>query len=147
MTDHSPLNPDYKIDVARSFAKQGMMETLNAELTEVSAGTVTITAPIGPQTSQQDGFAHAGLLWTVGDSAAGYATLSLMGAEERVLTVEMKINLLSPAVGDTITAVGRVIRFGRNLCTSAAEIYTHGPNGKKHVATMIGTTTRLRPDG
>lgn len=146
MTDQIPLNPDFRQDVTASFSKQGMMQTLKAALTDVEAGTVTIAAPIGAETSQQDGFAHAGMLWSIGDSAAGYATLTLMGAEERVLTVEMKINLLSPAVGDSITAVGRVIRFGRNLCTSAAEIYAHGPKGTKHVATMIGTTTRLRPE-
>ena len=59
---------------------------------------------------QQHGAGHAGLAFSLGDSAAGYAALSVMAAGSEVMTVEMKINLLSPALGDRLVAEGRVLR-------------------------------------
>ncbi len=140
----SPSNPDFESDVRRLFETSGMLHTLGAELVSVAPGRVTLAAPIRPETSQQDGFAHAGLGWTLGDSAAGSAAFSLMAADERVLTVEMKTNLLAPAVGDRLVAEGRVIRFGGRICTVASEVFAEGPEGRVHVATMLGTMARLR---
>ena len=91
---------------------------------------------------QQDGFAHAGFGWSLGDSAAGYAAFSLMAPGERVLTVEMKINLLRPAAGDTLRATGRVLRFGRTLCTAASELHVLRDGTAHHIATMLGTMSR-----
>ncbi|MCP5074239.1 MAG: PaaI family thioesterase [Rhodobacteraceae bacterium] len=140
----TPLNPDYDTFVRETFSSQGMMHTIGAEISGVSAGRVIITAPVQQQTSQQDGFAHAGLGWTIGDSAAGFAALSLMGAGERVLTVEMKTNLMAPAQGERLVAEGRVLRFGGRICTVASDVYAEGPDGRVHIATMLGTMARLR---
>ncbi len=60
---------------------------------------MTLAAPIRPEVSQQHGFAHAGFAWTLGDSAAGYSPLSLLGPGTEVLTAEMKVDLLAPAAG------------------------------------------------
>ena len=140
----TPLNPDYEICVREAFETQGMMRTLGARLTSVTPGHVTITAPIRAETSQQDGFGHAGLGWTIGDSAAGFAAFSLMGADERVLTVEMKTNLMAPAAGEYLVATGRVLRFGGRICTVASDVYAQRPQGRVHVATMLGTMARVR---
>ena len=61
-----------------SFARQGLMQTLGAELSAIAEGRVVITAPITPAASQQHGFAHAGMTFALGDSAAGYSALTLM---------------------------------------------------------------------
>jgi acyl-coenzyme A thioesterase PaaI-like protein len=61
--------------VHASFARQGAMATVGAELAGVAAGRVTITLPIGPRLSQQDGFPHAGVVISALDSACGYAAL------------------------------------------------------------------------
>lgn len=121
------------------------MQTFSATLVSVEPGNVTIKAPVTREVSQQDGFPHAGFGWSLGDSAAGFSALSLMAPGERVLTVEMKTNLLSPATGDILVAEGRVIRFGRNICTVSAEIHTEIADGPvfKHVATMLGTMIRV----
>ena len=71
--------------------------------------------------------------------AAGYAALSVMAAGSEVMTVEMKINLLSPAVGDRLVAEGRVIRPGRRIVAVASDVFAEGDKGRKHVATLLGT--------
>jgi uncharacterized protein (TIGR00369 family) len=134
-----PRNPDFEAVVRASFARQGMMRLLGAEIASLEPGRCTVAAPIRPETSQQQGFAHAGLAWTLGDSAAGYSALSLLGPGEEVLTTEMKINLLAPARGSRLVAEGRVVRPGRRLLVVAADVFAEDAGTRRHVATMLGT--------
>jgi acyl-coenzyme A thioesterase PaaI-like protein len=57
----APLDPAAAVRVRASFARQGAMATLGAEVTDVVAGRVAIALPIEPRLSQQDGFLHAGV--------------------------------------------------------------------------------------
>jgi len=54
------VDPDEFARVRASFARQGAMATIGAELADVAAGRVAIALPIEPRLSQQDGFLHAG---------------------------------------------------------------------------------------
>jgi uncharacterized protein (TIGR00369 family) len=136
----SAPDPDYQQKVLTSFARQGMMRTLGATLIDVSPGRCVIAAPIRPETGQQHGFSHAGLAWSIGDSAAGYAALSLVMPGREVLTSEMKINLLAPARGLRLVAEGRVLRAGRRLIVVASDVHAEDSDGeRRHVATMLGT--------
>ena len=56
------------------------------------------------------------------DTACGFAAHSLMPAGARVLTVELKINLLAPAIG-TLRVVGQVTRSGRTLSVCTGDAY------------------------
>ena len=78
-----PRNPDFDAVVRASFARQGMMRLLEATIADLAPGRCMLSAPIRPETSQQHGFAHAGLAWSLGDSAAGYAALSLLARATR----------------------------------------------------------------
>lgn len=125
--------------ITRSFAAQTMMQTLGARLAGISAGEVRIEAPILPGLRQQQGFGHAGLTFTIGDSAAGYAALSLMPDDRDVLTAEIKINLLAPAVGDLLIATGRVIKPGRRLIVVSAEVMAQAGDKMTLIAVLQGT--------
>ena len=74
--------------ITESFAAQSMMTTLGAELSEITAGLVRITAPILPGSRQQQGFGHAGLTFAIGDSAAGYAALTMLPRDQTWQKVE-----------------------------------------------------------
>ena len=130
---------DLETRIRDSFARQTMMQTLGATLAAVTPGHVIITAPVLPTTLQQHGAGHAGLAFSIGDSAAGYSALSLMPDEAEVMTVEMKINLMSPAVGDRLVAEGRVIRPGRRIMVVAADVWAETDGARKHVAMLQGT--------
>ncbi len=58
----------------------------------------------------------------IADSAAGYAASTLTGADTEVLTVEYKLNLLAPADGQLLIAEGSVVRYGRTLIVTKAEV-------------------------
>ena len=137
--DLKAQDPNYARKVAESFAKQSMMATFGAELTKVAPGEVEITAPILPGARQQHGFAHAALTFAIGDSAAGYAALSILPQEMEVLTAETKINLLAPAKGERLIARGRVIKQGRRLLVVQAAVYALQDGTETQVALMQGT--------
>ena len=121
--------------IYKSFERQTMMQTLGAQLVEVRAGYVEIIAPILPGSLQQHGYAHAALIFAIGDSAAGYAALSVMGEEFEVLTAEMKINLLAPGRDGPLRAVGTVEKSGRRLIVVRADVF----DGEAKVALLQGS--------
>jgi uncharacterized protein (TIGR00369 family) len=136
-------DPDYAARVTRSFAKQGIMTTIGATLERVAPGEVEIALPIGPAVSQQHGFAHAGAVATIADSAAGYAALTLMPPSAGVLTAEFKINLVAPASGERLVAVGRVVKAGRTLTIAQSEVHAEAAGHRRLVALLTATLMSL----
>jgi uncharacterized protein (TIGR00369 family) len=143
--DFQPRFPGYEAKLRASFARQTIMRTFGAEMVEVAPGRAVLAAPIGPGVLQQHGFAHAGLTFTLGDSAAGYAALSLLSEPEEVLTAEMKINLLAPAAGEGLVAEGSVVRAGRRLIVVQARVFAEGGGARREVALLQGTMLPAAP--
>ncbi|MCF6444989.1 PaaI family thioesterase [Nereida sp. MMG025] len=125
-------------NIRDSFDKQALMATFQARMTRIEEGEVEICAPILPLATQQHGFAHAGMTFAIGDSAAGYAALTMMPKGQDVLTTEMKINLMRPAGGDMLRAVGTVLKAGRLLTVVEAKVYADGKLCAALQGTMIG---------
>lgn len=138
------MNPIEK-KVRASFARQGMMATLSAEITAVGAGTVEIRCPFDKRLSQQNGFAHAGVITSLLDSACGYAALSVAPADGEVLSVEFKVNLLAPAVGEAFVARAAVKRAGKTLTICAGDAFAVKGGGEKLIATMLATVMNMKP--
>lgn len=135
----TPDNPEFKKRVQHSFDRQQAMSTLGASIISIEPGVVSIRLPFNEALTQQHGFIHAGIISTILDSACGYAAFSLMPKNAAVLTIEYKINLLSPAQGDWFEAVGVVKKPGRNITVADGEVYAHSGDNKKLVASMVGT--------
>ena len=115
------------------------MTTIHAEIAAIEAGRVVIDAPVAQGFLQQHRFAHGGLVFTLGDTAAGYAALTMLPLDVEVMTVEMKINLLSPGSGK-LRAEGRILKAGRRITVVAAEVWAEDSAGKqKQVAALQGT--------
>ncbi|CUH68035.1 Acyl-coenzyme A thioesterase PaaI [Thalassovita autumnalis] len=131
--------------VSESFAKQTMMQTLGAELIAADAGLAVIEAQVLPTCQQQHGFGHAGLTFSIGDSAAGYAALSAMPEGYEVLTSEIKINLLAPAAGDRLIARGKVVKPGKRLVVVTAEVFARDGDQETLIALMQGTMVPMAP--
>jgi uncharacterized protein (TIGR00369 family) len=134
--------------IAESLARQQLLVTLGARLARVADGEVDIELPWSDALRQQHGFAHAGAIATIADSACGYACLTRMPEGSAVLSVEFKINLLAPAVGELFVARGRAIRVGRTIGVASAEVIARS-TGKPDstVAVMQATMMRVDPQG
>ena len=134
-----PRAENYRARVADSFKRQRAMATLGISLVDVAPGAVEFKLPFDAKLTQQHGFIHAGVISTALDSACGYAAFSLMPDDASVLTVEFKVNLLSPAKGEYFTFIGRVVKPGKSITVAHGEAWAHNNGERKLVATMTGT--------
>nr|WP_202495711.1 PaaI family thioesterase [Streptomyces sp. SID4982] len=120
------------------------MSHLGARMSHVGPGRVHIVLPGRPEVTQQHGYFHAGATSAIADSAGGYAAYTLFPEGTEVLTVEYKINLLAPAVGDHIEAVGTVLKSGRTLTVCQLEVFAvRGDTERKLVANGQQTLIRV----
>ncbi|MGB3500828.1 MAG: PaaI family thioesterase [Mesorhizobium sp.] len=131
---------DYEERVRGSFARQKAMETIGAQLTVVTPGTIEIEMPYKIELTQQHGFLHAGIISTALDSACGYAAYSLMPPEAAVLTIEFKINMLAPGKGARFLFRGNVTKPGRTIIVADGQAYAFSDDGEARlIATMTAT--------
>lgn len=138
---------DAASQIAESFERQTIMATLGASLVSVEPGKAVIALPYAKHICQQHGFLHAGVVTTIVDSACGYAAFSLMPANSAVLTVEFKVNLMSPAKGERFEAHGRVVKAGRTLTVTQGEVIAYEEGKATTVAIITATMMRLEAKG
>jgi uncharacterized protein (TIGR00369 family) len=134
-----PKDSEFAEKIHKSFAAQEVMKLIGARLIKIEPGEIEIKLPYRKDLTQQNGFLHAGITAAIADSACGYAAFSLMPAGTDVLTIEFKINLLSPAVGDYFVAQGRILRTGKALTVAAGDVFAVNSNEKKPIATILAT--------
>jgi uncharacterized protein (TIGR00369 family) len=134
-----PANPGYAERVRASFARQGAMRLIGAELVAVEPGYCAIALVPHAEIAQQHGYVHAGIVSAIVDSAGGYAGFSLFPANASVLSVEFKINLLAPATGERLVAEGFVVKPGRTLAITRGEVHAEKHGRRTLVALMQQT--------
>ena len=139
MNDFVPRDTEYEARVRASFARQRVMATIGAALARIVPGEVEIELLFREDLTQQHGYLHAGVVAAVVDSACGYAALTLAPAGAEVVSVEFKLNLLAPAVGERFVARARVKRAGRSITVCAGDLFAAAGGAEKAVATMLAT--------
>jgi uncharacterized protein (TIGR00369 family) len=132
-------NPDFADSVTASFNKQNAMQLIRATLPVVEHGHTEIHVPHWDGINQQHGFVHGGVVGMIADSAAGYAAMTVVPVNASVLTVEYKINLLAPADGEMLVARGQVVRAGRTLIVTKAEVFAI-KDGKEALCALMQQT-------
>jgi uncharacterized protein (TIGR00369 family) len=134
-----PVSSAVEQRVRGSFGRQPFMATIGARLAVIDDGHVEIVLPFSDALTQQHGFIHAGAVTTIVDTACGFAALTKMPDNAAVLTTEFKLNLLSPAKGERLRAVGKVVRAGKTLMVCLGEVFAEEGGKSKQVALMTAT--------
>jgi uncharacterized protein (TIGR00369 family) len=132
-------DPDFEPRVRESFARQGAMRLIGAELADLAPGYCAITLVPRPEVAQQHGYVHAGIVAAIVDTAGGYAGFTLFPTDSSVLTVEFKLNLLAPAHGERLVAEGFVVKPGRTLVITRGEVHAERAGKRTLVALMQQT--------
>ena len=136
--------PDFEERVRKSFARQSVMATIGAELTVVTPGTVEIEMAYSPTLTQQHGFLHAGIISTALDSACGYAAYTVIEPEASILTIEFKVNLMSPGRGERFLFRGEITKPGSTIIVADGRGYAIGEGPAKLIASMTGSMMVVR---
>ncbi|MDZ7631048.1 MAG: PaaI family thioesterase [Gemmatimonadaceae bacterium] len=127
------------------LAAQPFLSLLGATVVRVERGEVEIRLECRDVLLQHTGVAHAGAVTAIVDSACGAAAATLMPVDRDVVSVEFKVNLMAPAIGEYLTAIGRVVRTGRTLTVCSGEVHAVTSGHSVLVALMQATMMAVTP--
>ena len=142
-----PENPNFESRTRDSFARQPFMNTLGAKLGKIGPGSVEIELAYSPSLTQQHGYFHAGATGAIADSAAGYAAFTLMPEDSSVLTVEYKLNLVAPAVGERLIARSEVLKNGKTLKVCETKVFAVAKGKTEPVLCAVMLATIMAMSG
>ena len=144
MLNASPASADdlaaLRARVETSLARQGMMQQLGVRLVSVARGEVTLALPYSERVTQQQGGFHGGAMGALADIAGGYAGLTVAPEGMEVTTVEYKINFLAAFQSGELQATGRVVRAGKRLIVTTAEVVHLAPDGARSDCALMQQT-------
>ncbi|WP_250960501.1 PaaI family thioesterase [Serpentinimonas maccroryi] len=126
--------------VQSSLARQGMMQHLGVRLLAVASGAVTLAMPYSERVAQQQGGFHGGAMGALADIAGGYAALTVAPEGSEVTTVEYKINFLAAFQGGELQATGKVVRAGKRIIVTTAEVVHVAPDGRRSACALMQQT-------
>src|SRR2546426_12311602 len=147
MLSFAAQDPEFDSNVRRSFEGLTLMRTVGARLQHVAPGEVEIDLPFREDLTQHHGYVAAAVLTAIVDVACGYAAMTLMPSGASVLTVEYKVNFLSPAQGERMLARGRVIRPGRTVTVCAGDVLAVIGGKGKIVGSLLGAEATASGEG
>jgi uncharacterized protein (TIGR00369 family) len=125
--------------VRTSFVRQGMMQHLGVRLVRADKGEVEFALPMSDKVTQQQGAFHGGAMGALADICCGYAALSVAPEGMEVTTVEYKINFVAAAMGQEVVCIGKVVKAGRTLTITSAELFDVRDGVRKLCGVMQAT--------
>ena len=135
-SNHTPI-----VDrVTSSLARQGLMQHLGTRLLSVAPGEVTLALPYSDRVTQQQGGFHGGAMGALADIAGGYAGLTVAPEGMEVTTVEFKINFLNAFQGGELHATGKVLKAGKRLIVTMAEVVHVAVDGQRTPCAVMQQT-------
>ncbi|OOV08716.1 MULTISPECIES: PaaI family thioesterase [Rhodoferax] len=131
--------------VQRSLERQGLMRHLGAELLRVVPGECVVTLPFSDKASQQHGSFHGGAVGALADIAGGYAALTVAPPDTEVVSLEYKINFLAACHGGELCATGRVVKNGKRVIVTSAEVSHIADDGTQTLCAVMQQTVMPVP--
>ncbi|ABB32479.1 acyl-CoA thioesterase [Geobacter metallireducens GS-15] len=114
-------------ELERSFTEKNYQTWLGVRLVRHKPGFVHLELPVRPEFLNTLGTVHGGFLANLADSALCSAILSELPPGITCSSIEIKVNYLLPVRGNILRADASVIRRGKNIGVSRAELFA--PDG------------------
>lgn len=135
------------LDTLRGFFRAApFMVDLGVEPLAVGDGRVTTQLVVAPRHLQHTGQVHAGVMASLADHTMGAAAQTLAPAGHWVLTAELKTSLLRAGRGERLVCEARVLKAGRTLSFTEAEVWAEAGDERtlvmKASATMAVTKAK-----
>jgi uncharacterized protein (TIGR00369 family) len=138
MKASSLMNMD--LAALRSFFRLSpFMVDLGVEPTAVTPGRVTSELLLQSRHLQHSGQAHAGVMTTMADHSMGAAAQTQSPEGHWVVTAELKVSMMRPGKGERLVCEAWVLKAGRTLSFTEAEVYA--VTGTERTLVMKGSAT------
>lgn len=132
------------LDTARGFFLSApFMVDLGVEPVAVSNGSITTVLPLQPRHMQHMGQAHAGVMTSLADHSMGAAAQTLAGPGVLALTAELKVSCLRAGKGARLVCEAHVIRPGRSLSFTEAEVFAEDAAGARTLVLKASATMAM----
>ena len=135
---------DFRERIRQSFDRQGAMAMLDAELTRVEQAMIEIELPYSEKLTQQHGFLHAGVISAALDTACTYAAYTTIAPDASILTIEFKVNMLSPGRGERFLFRGEITKPGSTIIVADGRGYAISDGPAKLIASMTASMMVIR---
>lgn len=133
-------------DLARAeavFSLAPFIREVGYQLVDAGFGWVEARLTLEPRHLQQHGYVHAGVVTTMADHTAGGAASTVVQPGRSVLTSDLSIQLLRPGNGEQLRCRGEVIKPGRTLVFTQADVWADDVHVARLHATMAVVNEEL----
>jgi uncharacterized protein (TIGR00369 family) len=127
------MSSDWFQHLKKDFV-QGFPAFCGFKVVHADFGIFDTRLAVRKEHQQQDGFVHAGVLATMADHTAGYASYTTVSEKYRILTVEFKINYFKPALGPLIICRSKVVNNGKKIKVTESEVFSVADGMEKLVS-------------
>ena len=129
----------------RVLENQPFASLVGVELVRLEPGQAEVRIPIKPDLRQHAGYAHGGVVAVAIDTAVAFAAATGLRPDEGrdVVTSNLTIDYLRPALKGSLVAQGTVVRTGQSRIVVRCEVYVHDNDSKRLCATAQGTAAMV----
>jgi uncharacterized protein (TIGR00369 family) len=120
---------------------EGFRELIGTELSSAEEGHAVVSLRAEERHLNPNGTVHGGVVYTLVDVSMAEALRTMIGGDERPVTIEIKVNYLEPGRPGTLTSTAQVRKGGKRLTIVEAEVTQEDDN--EVVALATGTYTRI----
>lgn len=140
------MTPEKRQLITDSFTRSETLKFYKAELLEAETDFISIKIPKMDLMTRKAGMFNGAMIASLVDVSSGYAAISHYEEDCYVVTVELKVNYLRPAIGDALVSKSYVVKGGGKISVIRTEIYTVDEKGasESHAATSLVTMMKIR---
>lgn len=140
------MTPEKRKLMTDSFNRSETLKFYKAELLEVNTDFVSIKIPKMELMTRKAGMFNGAMIASLVDVSSGYAAVSHYEEDCYVVTVELKVNYLRPAMGDALVSKAYVVKGGSKISVIRTEIFTVDEKhfSESHVATSLVTMMKIK---
>jgi uncharacterized protein (TIGR00369 family) len=133
---NTALNPP---SLAEAINAKGFSGAAGFRVVAVESGRAEVSLPRRPDLLQFFGHFHGGVITALADQAAGIAVTSGLPAGRIGVTVEIKVNFLSPADGSELIARAKTLKMSGSIGVATVEVFSK--NGTSEILCAFCTAT------
>ena len=129
--------------LAEAINAKGFTAAAGFRIVAVEPGSAEVALPRRPDLLQFFGHFHGGVIAALADQAAGIAVTSSLPSGKIGVTVEIKVNFLSPADGSELVARAKTLKMSGSIGVATVEVFSKNETSETLCAFCTATMRTL----
>ncbi len=132
--------PLFDLPTAREvFRSAPFIDDVGIVPTAVQEGRIEAALTLTPRHFQHTGVVHAGVVTALADHSCGAAAYTMAAPNTAIVTTDMHVRLLRGAAGERLECVATVVKPGRQVMFTEADVYAVKGGDRQLVAKFSAT--------